>query len=299
MKGFFQVLFDSTRRFNDDKCWTAAIVVSYFALLCIVPLLVLFFFLSSKLVGGTEVALRSLNLFTDEFFARLNPEFFKNLSGLHKNVASLGWFGLVGSVVAASFLFANLISTINLIFRARVKRSFVYNRIMEYVTMLAVGVLMIFSLSITAAWTAMGRAVMESDVVAGYINPRAVDLINSFGIQYLIPFGLSWLVCYIMYKYIPEVKVRQCAAVVPAFVAALLNEIFKRMFAFYVVHFSAVGVVLNKLSQGTLTSIIFFLLWITFSMVILLWGAELAAVMNERMGPKLQRHVLKEVPPPA
>jgi uncharacterized BrkB/YihY/UPF0761 family membrane protein len=54
------------------------------------------------------------------------------------------------------------------------------------------------------------------------------------------------------------------------------------MFAFYVVHFSAVGIVLNKLLQGTLTSIIFFLLWISASMLILLWGAELAAVLNEK-----------------
>ncbi|MEW5902256.1 MAG: hypothetical protein AB1715_12400, partial [Acidobacteriota bacterium] len=57
---------------------------------------------------------------------------------------------------------------------------------------------------------------------------------------------------------------------------------FKRVFAFYVAHFSAIGIVLSKLVQGTLTSIIFFLLWISFSLMILLWGAELAAVLNER-----------------
>jgi uncharacterized BrkB/YihY/UPF0761 family membrane protein len=50
-----------------------------------------------------------------------------------------------------------------------------------------------------------------------------------------------------------------------------------------VAHLSAVGIVLGKLVQGTLTSIIFFLLWLSFSLVILLWGAELAAVVNERI----------------
>jgi uncharacterized BrkB/YihY/UPF0761 family membrane protein len=53
-----------------------------------------------------------------------------------------------------------------------------------------------------------------------------------------------------------------------------------------VANFSAIGIVLSKLVQGTLTSIIFFLLWISFSLVILLWGAELAAVMNERRHAK-------------
>jgi uncharacterized BrkB/YihY/UPF0761 family membrane protein len=49
------------------------------------------------------------------------------------------------------------------------------------------------------------------------------------------------------------------------------------------VHFSAIGIVLSKLVQGTLTSIIFFLLWLTFSLAILLWGAELAYALNERI----------------
>jgi uncharacterized BrkB/YihY/UPF0761 family membrane protein len=50
-----------------------------------------------------------------------------------------------------------------------------------------------------------------------------------------------------------------------------------------VAHLSAVGIVLSKVLAGTLASIIFFLLWISFSLVILFWGAELAAVLNEGM----------------
>ncbi|MCK7476999.1 MAG: YihY/virulence factor BrkB family protein [Candidatus Moduliflexus flocculans] len=87
---------------------------------------------------------------------------------------------------------------------------------------------------------------------------------------------------FVLYKFIPEVKVHTRAGLIPAAVAALLFEVFKRAFAFYVVHFSAVGIVLSKILQGTLTSVLFFLLWITSSLVILLWGAELAAVLNEK-----------------
>ena len=65
-------------------------------------------------------------------------------------------------------------------------------------------------------------------------------------------------------------------------IAAFIFEVFKRAFAFYVVHFSAVGIVLSKILQGTLTSVLFFVLWVTSSMVILLWGAELAALLNEK-----------------
>jgi uncharacterized BrkB/YihY/UPF0761 family membrane protein len=90
-------------------------------------------------------------------------------------------------------------------------------------------------------------------------------------------------VLFVLYKFIPEVEVYTRAAVISAAVGSALWEIFKRIFVVYVVHFSAVGIVLSKLLQGTLTSIIFFLLWISFSLGILLWGAELASVLNERI----------------
>ncbi len=66
----------------------------------------------------------------------------------------------------------------------------------------------------------------------------------------------------------------------------MLWEVFKRVFAYYVAHFSAIGIVFNQLVQGTLTSIIFFLLWITFSLILLLLGAELTTVLNERTHEK-------------
>jgi membrane protein len=114
-----------------------------------------------------------------------------------------------------------------------------------------------------------------------------MSLVNNFFLQYLIPFILTFLFFFSLYKFIPEMKVYTKAALVAALIGALLWEIFKRLFAFYVAHFSAIGIVLSRLLEGTITSIIFFLLWLSFSLVILLWGAELAAVLNERIHEKM------------
>jgi membrane protein len=276
-----QILTASFKRFNGDKCWTSAIVISYFALLCSVPLIALFFTVAARFLGDTELALRSLNIFTDEFFARLDPGFFKRLGDLSGAVGELGLFGIVGSLVSASFLFSSLIAAINQIFRTKYHKSFFYNRLMEFLLMFVVGIFMLFSLAMTAVWTAIGRTLQESELVRANINPEALAVINNVFLKYLIPYVLTFLMFFILYKFIPELKVRSRAALIPAAAAALLFEFFKRIFAFYVVHFSAIGIVLNKLLQGTLTSIIFFLLWISASMLILLWGAELAAVLNE------------------
>lgn len=277
-----RLLVQSFKRFNDDRCWSSAIIISYFALLSCVPLIALFFYVSARLLGTTEFAFRSLNIFTDEFFARLDPAFFTRLQALSGAVTNLGLFGLLGSLVAGSFLFSSIISTLNTIFRARYHRSFIYNRLMEYMVMFVMGVIMVLSLSITAVWTALERAIRESELVKAYVNPGAVALANNFFVQYLLPYALTFLVFFILYKFIPEVRIHTGIAALAAGIASILYEVFKRIFAFYVAHLSAVGIVLSKLLQGTLTSIIFFLLWISFSLIILLWGAELAAVLNER-----------------
>jgi membrane protein len=284
---FFKIVWTSFKRFNDDRCWTAAIVISYFALLCIVPLVALFAFLTVKILGSSEILFRSLNIFTEEFFARMDPAFFKKLQALGQNVNDLGWFGILGSLISASFLFSNLITALNQIFRAKYHKSFFYNRLIEYMVMLVLGMVLLFSFSITALWTALQRTLRTSPVFSEFINPRFINFLNNFFFQYLLPFGLTFLILFIMYKFIPETRVHTRSALLGAAVASVFWELFKRGFAFYVVHFSAIGMVLSRVLAGTLTSVIFFLLWISSSLLILLWGAELAAVLNERIEARL------------
>jgi len=293
---FFRIAAESVGRFNRDKCWTSSIVISYFALLCAVPLVALFAFASAKLLGNPELAIRSLNLFSEDFFAKMDPSFFKKIQAVSDNIAHLGWFGLGGSFIAGSFLFSSLISAINFIFKVNHRKSFFYNRLMEYMIMFLIGVIMFISLAITAIWTALHRSLQASVFVADYINPSAIETVDNALIQYLIPLALTFLVFFSLYKFIPEIKVHTKAAAKAALVGAVLWEIFKRLFAFYVAHFSAIGVVLSKLVQGTLTSIIFFLLWISFSLVILLWGAELAGVLNELQNARLQAQASHPAP---
>lgn len=286
----FGIIKTAAQRFHRDRCGNFAITISYFALMCSIPLAALFAYATTKILGSAELAVRSLDIFSEEFFAQLDPYFFKRVQELSQNIANLGWFGLAGSFIAASFLFSNLIYSINFIFRADYKKSFFYNRLMEYLIMFVIGIIMLISLSITAIWTALNRTLQESPFVANNINPEIVALINNFFVQYLLPFTLTFLVFFSLYKFIPEIKVYTKPAVIAAAIAALLIEIFKRIFAFYVAHFSAIGIVLDRLMKGALTSILFFLLWLSFSMIILLWGAELAAVLNERISKKQESH---------
>jgi len=286
----FDVIRATFKRANEDRIGNHAITISYFALLCSIPVAALFAYVSTKILGDPEFAFRSLNIFSEEFFAQIDPLFLNKIQNIPLYIGNLGLFGIIGSFVAASFLFSRLINSINFIFKAQYQKSFFYNRLMEYLIMFVIGIIMLISLSITAIWTALNRTLQESPFVANNINPEIVSLINNFFVQYLLPFTLTFLVFFSLYKFIPEIKVYTKPVVIAAAIAALLIESFKRIFAFYVAHFSAIGIVLDRLMKGALTAIIFFLLWLSFSMVILLWGAELAAVLNERISKKQESH---------
>ncbi len=279
----FDVIRVTFKRANEDRIGNHAITISYFALLCSIPVAALFAYVSTKILGDPEFAFRSLNIFSEEFFAQIDPLFLKKVQSVPRYISNLGLFGIIGSFVAASFLFSRLINSVNFIFKAQYQKSFFYNRLMEYILMFIIGVIMLISLSITAIWTAIHRSIKSSAFVAEHINPEFVLLANNFFLQYLIPYTLTFLVIFVIYKFIPEIKVYTKAALIAASIIALLWEIFKRGFAYYVAHFSVIGVVFDQLIKGTLTSIIFFLLWITFSLILLLFGAELANVLNERI----------------
>ena len=279
----FEIVRTTFKRANEDRIGNHAVLISYFALLCSIPVAALFAYVSSKILGDPEYAFRSLNIFSEEFFAQIDPLFLNKVQSVPRYISQLGLFGIIGSFIAASFLFSRLINSVNFIFKAQYQKSFFYNRLMEYIMMFIIGVIMLISLSITAIWTAIHRSIRSSAFVADHINPEFVSLINNFFLQYLIPFTLTFLVIFVIYKFIPEIKVYTKAALLAASITALLWEIFKRVFAYYVAHFSAIGVVFDQLIKGTLTSIIFFLLWITFSLILLLFGAELATVLNERI----------------
>ena len=142
----FEIIGDTTKRFNRDRCGNFAITISYFAVLCSVPLVALFAFITTRILGDPEAAFRSLNIFSEEFFAQLDPYFFSRVQELSRDVTNLGWFGLAGSLIAGSFLFSNLIYSLNFIFKANYQKSFFYNRLMEYLVMFSIGIIMLITL---------------------------------------------------------------------------------------------------------------------------------------------------------
>ncbi|NLX60395.1 MAG: YihY/virulence factor BrkB family protein [Phycisphaerae bacterium] len=111
----------------------------------------------------------------------------------------------------------------------------------------------------------------------------------------IVPLLIGWLVFFILYKTLPNVRVQTRASLIAGLVAAVLWECGKFGFGTYLQY--ATGA--TKL-YGNLALIPVFLLWVWISWVIVLFGAELAYVIQymgdltrDQMEREAHRHFVR------
>jgi YihY family inner membrane protein len=151
-----------------------------------------------------------------------------------------------------------------------IQHVFFVKRIKEFGLLLIVVLLIIASFLATSLSSAI-EAIVERD--AGMrlaIDPAWVSAVNGFLVKYAMPFLITFLLFYILFKWIPEKKVALPAALVSAFFAALLWEAVKRLYTYYLVNVS-----LLKNMRDPIVAIILFGFWMEITMGIMLYGAKM------------------------
>jgi membrane protein len=110
------------------------------------------------------------------------------------------------------------------------------------------------------------------------VTPQDLFFLLPFALN-LIPVLLIFLVFTILYKYAPDRKgVRWRDVVAGALVAAILFEILKRGFTFYLNFFNAKDSYTQ--TYGYLGGVLLFLFYLWLNSVVMLFGAEVASVMG-------------------
>ncbi|MBN2337572.1 MAG: YihY/virulence factor BrkB family protein, partial [Acidobacteria bacterium] len=95
--------------------------------------------------------------------------------------------------------------------------------------------------------------------------------------QYLLPLFLTCCVFFLIYKIVPKRKVRTVSVFQASLFAGLFWELAKHSFGWYVAQFAP-----YSLFYGSLSTVIIIVLWVYYSSVILVAGAEFAYLLEER-----------------
>jgi membrane protein len=152
---------------------------------------------------------------------------------------------------------------------------FIRTRLISFALVLGIGFLLLVSLVIDTGLTAVGHY-LEANFSGATIILR---LVNS-----LVAFAIATLLFAMIFKLLPSVDLRWSDVWTGSLVTALLFTLGKFLIGYYLGKSNVAS------SYGAAASIITILLWIYYSALILLFGAEFTKAYAESRGSRGLRH---------
>lgn len=260
------------RRFLEDKSPRLAASLSYYTVFSLPPLLVTLIAVAGMAFGADEVRDRLV-----EQLGGLVGTDAANMLGAavrESEQTGSGWavgLGAAALVLGASGTFGQLQAALNTVWDVEPPESggfwrFVQNRFVSLASVLGAGFLLLVSLALSTALAALVDTFERFDAMAPFLF--ALDLAASFAVITVV-FAL-------IFKFLPDVTVSWRDVWWGAAITSALFVIGKFAIGFYV-GASEVGS-----AYGAAGSLIVVLVWIYYSSIILLYGAEFTQVWSKR-----------------
>jgi len=264
------MLGHALHQFHENDLFTSSAAMSYFGLMALFPALLLMFALSNKLAAGSQLLTHAVDVY---------PGSSRFLRDTIEAFSDIGAGAIITCIIlvfwAGSWVFAVIERALNRIWGAT-SRTFLHGRALTVGMVGLVGLLLAASVFVTSILVAMRE-------MAGRFSPRQIErytLLTSVGsafwqilfaaVSYLVTVALFVLV----YRFMPKANVTLRDTLPGAFVAGLLWEIAKYIFALSLHYFHYDQV------YGSVGAVVAVLTWSYVSSLILLFGAQLTAVFH-------------------
>ena len=280
MQRWLQLFKDTANEWYDDEAPRLAASLAYYTLLSTAPLSLLcvsivgFFFGESAARGQIASQIGTVT----------GPEAAEAIQGIIQNAhqSSAGWFGTVAGIVlllvGASGVFGELQTALNSMWDVKPKpgrgvRGFIRDRFLSFTMVLGIAFMLLVSLVVSAALSAVGK------VLAGSLpGGEAVWQVVNFVISLAVITGLFSLI----FKVVPDAKVRWRDAAVGALVTALLFTIGKSLLGLYL------GKSTVASTYGAAGSVVAYVVWVYYASQILFMGAEFTQVYARIFGKPIE-----------
>jgi len=274
--GLFDVASEVWRRYGSDNGSLISAAVSFYVYLSLIPLSLLAVAAFGYALGSVERAQEIVIAFLTQHAPSLADVGRTGVKGAvgeiiaGKGIATgVGFAGLLWTGLSAV---ANLERGINVAWRAEETRGWLARLALSLATLLLIGVLLGVSFFVTAFF----HAVRATDFrVLGYA-PRAWPWFWSVVI-YAAPLAQNIGVFTLIYKILPNARSPLGGALAGGIFAGVAWEIAKQVFSYYVAHFAGYSHI-----YGPLAGVALLMVWVNYTSVVTILGAELACVWSER-----------------
>jgi YihY family inner membrane protein len=262
----------AAREFYRENGIDKASILAYYSIFCSFFLLLFFSLVAGRLMVKSAPDIGNMYPFTPEFIERIVPGFFRRAAMLARQIGDLGPASIAISLFMGGLIFRKVIQYVNEMFHITVRKGFFLRRLEEF------GLLVVVTLLTAVSVVSTTFIQLVSALVAARqrrVSPALLGVVDSILISYLVPFLITCLLFFLLYKWIPEEQINTRSALSSAVICAVLWEGGKRCYAYYLVHFSMIGRM-----QDSVISIILFGFWMEINMGVMLFGAKLTYLFD-------------------
>ena len=245
------------RKFTKDNCHGAAAALTYITLLSLVPLVAI----SLSVLSGFKTSQEAFLNFVFQYLVptpSLQEIIVTNIKNFAQQTTTLSIFGGLFLILASVFLLNTIEGTFNHIWGATHRRPLVikFASFWSVITLspILIAVALILSLKLTEA--PFVGSIVKMAVVKGFHH-------------YFLPFFLTFLAIFIMYRVLPHARVKIKPAIIGSIIATFLFLVARWGFEVYVAAFAHFDKIYGML--GTLP---IFFVWIYICWVVILFGGE-------------------------
>ena len=280
-KKVFSMLKATFNEWNEDEPFRQSAVIAYYSIFSLPALLIIIINVVGIIYGEDavqgEISEQMTGLVGADA-AQQVEDMIASTSQQGNNIFAI-IIGIGTLLFGATGVFYQLQQSLNKVWEVELKPNTGYaklaiDRATSLGVILAIGFLLLVSLVLTTVLTALG------DWIERQLPDFMLYLFQA--INFLVSFGVITLLFALIYKVLPDVTISWRAVWIGAVVTALLFTIGKSAIGFYFGQSNPAS------AFGAAGSLILILLWVNYSALIFLFGAEFTQVYARRYGERIE-----------
>ena len=281
LKDIFRLLKGTYKAWNNDDPWRLSAVVAYYALLSLPALLVIVVNVAGSIYGQEAVT----GELTDQVSAAIGKEAAESveemiLEASKSDQSILSTIIGIGTLLfGATGVFFHLQKSLNQVWNVRQDpkspfKRMLFDRVRGFGFVLVIGFLLLLSLALTSVLS----------VLSDWFRAQLPDFLIPifFILNFLISFGVITVLFVLIFKFLPDVDIQWRTVWIGAIVTSLLFSLGEFLLGIYFGHSNPGS------TYGAAGSLILILLWVSYSCLILFFGAEFTQVFAKFYGHPIQ-----------
>lgn len=268
------------REFSADNIFKYSASLAYYTVFSIAPLLIIVITLSGLFFGKEAMqgqVYEQLNQLIGSVAAIQIQDTIKNIH-LTGNNFFASMVSVVVLLIGATSIFGEVQDSLNKIWGLRIKNKKVWwklilTRLLSFSLIVSIGFIMAVSLILNALVSAFGA------FIGKYINNYSVYFIEVT--EAVLSFLVATFLFSLMFKILPDAKIKWKDVLIGGFVTALFFTIGKLAIGFYLGQSNLTSL------YGAAGSVIILMVWVYYSSIILYLGAEFTKVYAKLYGGRI------------